>query len=83
MKSLSDLLLTYHVPGVKTAEIRRICGEEITLLIGCSLSPKQIQYKNEKLVISVPPVMKSAILVRKGEIIERIKARNIEIYGII
>jgi hypothetical protein len=82
MRSLSDLLLNYHVPGIKSAEIRRICADEVEKLTGCKLTSNQISYKNEKLVLSVPPVLKSAILLRKDELMNRIKARDVELYAI-
>ncbi len=82
MKSLSDLLLKYHVPGVRESEIRRICMEEVMSLTGCTLTPAQVQYKSEGLVLSVAPVLKSAILMRKAELMERIKARDIALFSV-
>lgn len=81
-KSISDLLLKYKVPGVRESEIRRICREEITSVLGCVLTSEQVQYKSEGLVLSVAPVLKSAILIRKTEIMERIKARDIALYSV-
>ena len=82
MKSLSDLLLKYKIPGVREVEIRRICAEEVLALTGCKLTPLQVQYKNENLRLSVPPVLKSALLIRKAELLKRIKERDIELYSI-
>ncbi len=82
MKSLSDLLLKYHIPGVRESEIRRICAEEVTLLTGCVLTLNQVQYKNEELRLSVPPVLKSALLLRKTELLQRIKDREVAILRI-
>ena len=81
MKSLSDLLLKYKIPGVRTSEIRRICAEEVYALTGCKLTPSQVEYKNENLRISVPPVLKSALLMRKTELMDRIKARDVELHS--
>jgi hypothetical protein len=81
MRSLSDLLLKYKIPGVQSSEIRRICAEEVFNLTGCKLTPAQIEYKNENLRISVPPVLKSALLIKKIELMDRIKARNIELHS--
>ena len=74
MRLLSDLLLNYKIP--------RICAEEVLTLTGCSLQSNQVHYKNEKLTLSVPPVLKSALLLRQKELIQRIKARNITIRSI-
>lgn len=82
MKSLSDLLLKYHVPGVRESEIRRICMEEVLALTGCALVSSQVQYKSEGLILSVAPVLKSAILIRKEELMNRIKARDIALYSV-
>ena len=82
MRSLSDLLLKYKIPGVRASEIRRICAEEVFALTGCTLTPLQVQYKNENLRLSVPPVLKSALLLKQNELLQRIKARDIEIRSI-
>jgi hypothetical protein len=79
MLSLSDLLLKYHVPGVRESEIRRICAQEASALTGYELSSKSIQYKNEKLTLSVPPVLKSALLLRREELLKRIQDRGVAI----
>ena len=82
MRSLSDLLLKYKIPGVRASEIRRICAEEVLALTGCALTPLQVQYKNENLRLSVPPVLKSALLLQQNELLQRIKARDVEIHSI-
>ncbi len=82
MRSLSDLLLKYKIPGVKESEIRRICAEEVLNLTGCALRPNQVSYKNEHLRLSVPPVLKSALLLRQNELLQRIQARDILIQTI-
>jgi hypothetical protein len=82
MQALSELLLKYKVPGVRESEIRRICTEEVLILTGCTLLSTQVQYKNEELRLSVPPVLRSALILRKAELLERIKAREIAIQRI-
>ena len=77
MHSLSDLLLKYKIPGVRASQIRRICAEEVFALTGCELQPSQLQYKNERLTLSVPPVLKSALLLRQNELMKRIQARDV------
>jgi hypothetical protein len=79
MKTLGDLLLNYKVPGVRDAQIRKICAEEVCALTGCELAPTQVQYKNEKLTLNVAPVLKSQILMRQAELFERIRARDVVI----
>ncbi len=77
MRSLTDLLLNYHLPGIRFSEMRRICAEEATTLTGCALTSKQMLYKNEELICSVPPVIKSALLLRQGELIARLATRGV------
>jgi hypothetical protein len=79
VKSLSELLLKYKIPGVKESEIRRICIEEVEGLIGYRLLPTQVQYKNEELRFTVPPLLKSSLLIRKEELLKRITARDVQI----
>ena len=82
MQSLNDLLLKYKIPGVRSSQIRRICAEEVFALTGCELKPSQLQYKNENLTFSVPPVLKSALLLRQKELMQRIQARDVQIQTI-
>ncbi len=82
MQALSELLLKYKIPGVRNSEIRRICAEEVLALTGFQLTAKQIQYKNEHLLFSVPPVLKSALLLHKTELLSRIKARSVAVQSI-
>ena len=82
MQALSALLLNYKIPGVRESEIRKICAEEVFNMTGCALKPTQVSYKNEKLRINVPPVLKSAILLRQKELLERISNRQVKIQKI-
>ena len=79
MNSLSDLLLKYKIPGVRSSQIRKICAEEVFALTGCRLTPSQLQYRNETLTLSVPPVLKSALLLRQVELKQRIQSRDVPI----
>jgi hypothetical protein len=79
MRSISELLLKYPLPGVRESEIRRICIEEVLALTGCTLLSSQVQYQNEELRFSVPPVLKSALLIRKEELLGRIQGREVAI----
>ena len=82
MRTLTDLLLNYRIPGVQSLERRRICAEEATALIGCEIVAKQLQYKNEELLFSAPPLMKSAIFLKQNELIERLAARGVVVRAI-
>jgi hypothetical protein len=82
MKSLADLLLNHKVPGVRDAQIRHAIAEEVSGLLGISITPKQVKFKEGDLVLAVPPVVKSAIKLRSEEIIQALKGRGIRINSI-
>lgn len=79
MLSVSELLLTYHIPGVRAAEIRRICADEIGSITGYPLNAKQVQYKNDCVHLSVPPLVKSALILKHDELNTRLTARGLSI----
>jgi hypothetical protein len=79
MKSLADLLLNHKVPGVRDAQIRHAIAEELTALLQIPIEPKQVHYKDADLIFSVPPVVKSAILLNKEKIITKLAERDIRI----
>ena len=64
MKSLRDLLLKHKVPGAEEAETRRICAAILSNVTSVSILPKQIKYQDEILSLSVPPIVKSALLMK-------------------
>jgi hypothetical protein len=82
MKTLGDLLLKYKIPGVRDSEIRKICAEEVLALTGWQLAPQQVKYKHEQLTLHVAPVLKSNLLMRQGELLERIRAREVAIHSV-
>jgi hypothetical protein len=79
MKTLGDLLLNYKIPGVRDAQIRKICAEEVCALTGCELAPAQVRYKHDELILNVAPILKSQLLMRQTELLERIRARDVQI----
>jgi hypothetical protein len=82
MDSLSNLLLNYKIPGVRIAQIRHICAQELTKLLGCPISASKIQYKQETLFIQVPPILKSALHIKKDALIERLSAHDIKVVNV-
>lgn len=77
MKSFSELLLAYRIPGVRAAEIRHICSEEISHVTGYTPKTTQLQYKNEQLFLTVPPIIKSALVLKHKELSDRLAARGV------
>jgi hypothetical protein len=68
MKSLTDLLLNHKVPGVREAQARHTIAEVISNKLGIAIGANKIQYEKGDLVITVPPVIKSAIRLKEIEI---------------
>jgi hypothetical protein len=83
METISNLLLNYKIPGVQEAEKRRICREEIKNLTGYELTSKQLKYKNEKLFLTVPSVLKSSLLLKQNELTMRLATHGVVIQKII
>jgi hypothetical protein len=77
MRSLTDLLRNYPIPGIRLLEKRRICAEEASVVTGCVLTTKNMQYKNEELLFSVPPIIKSALFLKQQELIDRLALRGV------
>lgn len=67
MKSISELLKTHRIPGVKEAEIRRACAEALSRVLGVPIHAKQVRYTDGAISLSVPPVMKSALVIKFEE----------------
>ena len=79
MKSLRDLLLNHPVPGIREAETRKICADTLTLVSGVQVLPKQIRYEDGRLTLSVPPVLKSALLLKREEISRRLAENGLHL----
>ena len=67
MKSLSDLLKNHKVPGIKEAEVRRACAAILSRVSGVPIQPKQVRYNDGSLYLKVPPILKSALVIKFAE----------------
>ena len=79
MKSLSDLLKSHKIPGVKEAEIRRACAAGITKALGIPVTVKQVRFNDGVLTLKVPPVVKSALTLRFEEAKREIEREGVTI----
>ena len=77
MKTLAELLRNHPVPGIKEAEIRRACAEVITRVTGVTVGPKQISFTDGSLSLSVPPVLKSALVLKFSEAQEALQKEGV------
>lgn len=77
--SIRDILANHPVPGVREANIRHAVAEAITELAGIRVEPVQVRHEDGRVMLSVPPVFKSALLLRADELKSRLKEGGIEI----
>lgn len=82
MFSIQDLLTRHPIPGLKQSENRRECAELLSQVVGVPISPKAIQISEGVLSVGVPPILKSALILKQEAIIAGLKARRIEIQSI-
>lgn len=75
--SIHDLLAHHPAPGIREANIRHTVAEAITKLTSVPVGPEKIQHKEGKIVVNVPPVLKSALLLRSSELTELLKEEGI------
>lgn len=77
--SIKDILARHPMPGIREANIRHTAAEAITELTGVTVAPSQIGHADGRLVLSVPPVLKSALLLRIEEFKDRLRRDGIEV----
>jgi hypothetical protein len=77
--SIRDILARHPMPGIREANIRHTVAEAVTEITGVKLEPAQVGHTDGRLVLSVPPVFKSAILLRIDEFKNRLKRDGIEV----
>ncbi len=82
MDSLGNLLLNYKIPGVRDAQVRHVCAQELTKLTGCTVAPSKLNYKQEILYLRLPPVLKAAIFMKQTELTECLKTKGILLKGL-
>ena len=79
MKSITELLKLHTAPGIRLAEGRRVCAGALQSVLGITVSPDQLSYTNGVISLSLPPVVKSAALMKRTEIIALLKSADISI----
>jgi len=80
--SIRDILARIKVPGVREANIRHEVAAAITDITGITVTPSQVTYTEGNLALNVPPVMKSALLLRMNELKTRLREAGIEVTGL-
>jgi hypothetical protein len=77
--SIRDILARHPVPGIREAQVRHSVAKAVTDLTGVEVAPRKIRHSEGRLVLSVPPVLKSALLLRLPEFTELLKREGVEI----
>lgn len=81
-KSLKDLLARLPIPGLKESNDRHVIADVITKLFNIPVSPKQILVKEGIIIVSVPPVMKSALHLKQSELLSQLQEMGIRAQGV-
>lgn len=77
--SIRDILAKHPTPGIREANIRHSVAEAVTELTTIPVSPSQVRHEEGKLVLNVPPVLKSALLLHIDELKSRLREGGLEI----
>lgn len=83
MKSIAELLLNHPVPGLKEAYVREEIAFVLSETLGIACTPKQIQVKNQYVYIALPPVAKSALILKNLSFKESLSKKGIDITNIV
>lgn len=65
MKSLSDLLARHPIPGIRQSAERHSCAEALQEILGLPVTAKQVKYESGVLSLTLPPIVKSALLAQQ------------------
>lgn len=79
MDALSELLKRIPIPGLKESNERHIIARAISDTVGIKVSAHQVSFKEGVLIFSLPPVLKSAIHMRKQELKQLLTDKGIEV----
>lgn len=82
MKTLAELLKNHPIPGIREAEIRRTCALTIAKVLSIDVAPKHIHLQDGVLTISLPPVVRSAVLVRAENVKTLLQEEGITVSSI-
>jgi hypothetical protein len=79
MKSISEFLLGRKIPGLEADTQRRICADTASALLKKSLPASKFKLKEGELSISIGPLLKTEILLRRNEYEQLLLAQGIRI----
>ena len=76
-KSLKDLISRLPIPGLKESNDRHTIAAKLTEILHIPIKAKQITFKDSILTVAVPPVVKSALHIKQGELLEQLAKEGI------
>ena len=79
MKTIQELLAKHKIPGVKEAELRRICADTASLLLNTKLPSNLFSYKTGELSTKLSPLLKTELLMRQREYSQLLSTQGIQL----
>ncbi|MDB5264969.1 MAG: hypothetical protein JWN64_540 [Parcubacteria group bacterium] len=77
MKTLAELIARHPVPGIRLSLRRHACAEALSRVIGLPVRASQVQYSDGMLSVSLSPIVKSALSLKKEELRSELSSRGI------
>ncbi len=74
MKSLKDLLVEHNIPGSELSNIRHQCASIASRIVHFDIKPEQIDYNDGIVSFSIPPLLKTEILIHQKDFIAQLKS---------
>ncbi len=74
MKSLKNLLDKHNIPGSELSNIRHQCASIASYFVHIDIKPEQIDYNDGVVSFSIPPLLKTEILIHQKEFIAQLKS---------
>ncbi len=82
MRSLKDLLSLRKIPGAELSEIRHQCAQIATELLQTPVQPTQVTYHDGEVLFSVPPLLKTELVIRHEELVARLTKAGIKVSSV-
>lgn len=82
MQAISELLKNHKIPGVKDAEMRRLCASCAEAVLRYPVKASQVKFKEGTLSFRVPSVVKSELKLRQAELKELLAAAGVTLVAL-
>jgi hypothetical protein len=77
MKTIQELLALHKIPGVKEAELRRICADTASMLLKTKLPANLFSFKTGELSTKISPLLKTELLMRQSEYSQLLSSQGV------